>query len=218
MKYENVNIGSGSEICDHVVLGKPPRGKKAGELGLKIGDKAVIREFTIIYAGSRIGNNFQTGHHVVVRENNEIGVYVSVGSGSELGPGNKIGNYIRIHSQCFLENVTLGDGVFIAPGVKFGDDPHPYCPRYKECVLGAKIGKNVSIGLNATILPGIKIGNGSLIGAGSVVTKDVPDNVVVVGNPARIIKKVDELECFKGFYKKPYEWREYFLNGYEKNG
>ncbi|SRR3989338_10951 len=211
MKNKNVDIGNGSSIGEYVILGKQPRGKSAK---LVIGDNATIREFTVIYGGSVIGKNLQTGHHVVIREDNKLGNYVSVGSGSELGPGNKIGDRVRIHSQCFLEHVNIGNNVFIAPGVKFGDDPHPYCPRWKECILGAKVGDDVSIGIGAVILPGIKIGKGAVIGAGSIVTKDVPENKVVVGNPAKVIKDVDELKCFKGFYKKPYEWRGHFRNGY----
>ena len=212
MTYKNVNLGNGSSVEEYVILGKQPRDGKGPKL--TIGEGATIREFTVIYSGSIIGKNLQTGHHVVIRENNKIGDNVSVGSGSELGPGNIIGDRVRIHGQCFLEHTTIGDNVFIAPGVKFGDDPHPYCPKYSECVLGAKVGDDVSIGIGAVILPGIEIGRGALIGAGSVVTRNIPENKVVMGNPARIIKNVDELKCHKDFYEKPFEWRSYFRNGY----
>ncbi|HEV2139684.1 MAG TPA: acyltransferase, partial [Candidatus Dormibacteraeota bacterium] len=142
------------------------------------------------------------------REDNQIGSDCSVGSNAVLEPGNRIGDGTRIHSQCFLEHVTLGDRVFLGPGVVFTDDPHPVCPRYLECVLGATVGDDVSIGGNATILPGVKIGSGSLIGAGAVVTRDVASGAVVAGNPAKVIKQVKELVCFKGFFERPYIWRE----------
>lgn len=208
MIYKNVELGKGVTLEKNVIIGKPPRGRKDGELKTIIGDNSVIREFTVIYAGSEIGSKCQTGHHTLIREGNIVGNNSSIGTNAALEPGNEIGNSVRIHSGCFLENVKVGNNVFIGPNVVFADDPHPPCPRFLECVKGAVVGDNVSIGSNSTILPGIKIGFGSLIGAGSVVTKDVKPGSVVAGNPAQVIKKVSELKCFKGFYKKPYEWRK----------
>lgn len=203
---KNVVLGKNCQIAKTAILGHPARDKKC--LALKIGDKAIIRAYTVIYKGVEIGNNFQTGHHAMIREWNKIGDNVSVGTNAVLEPGNQIGNNVRIHSQCFLEKVTLKDNVFIGPGTVFTDDPHPPCPKWQECVGGAVVEENVSIGANCTILPGVKIGKNSLIGAGSVVVKDVPANSVVAGNPARKIKSLDELKCQKGFFGRPYEWRK----------
>jgi acetyltransferase-like isoleucine patch superfamily enzyme len=109
-----------------------------------------------------------------------------------------------------MEMVTIGMYVFIGPNVVFTDDPHPMgCPRYKECKGGAIVEDYARIGANSTILPGVKIGRNSLIGAGSVITKDVPENSVVAGNPAKVIKMVNELICIKGFFKRPYTWPPY---------
>lgn len=208
--YPNVTIGKGARLEPPYIIGKPPRGKKEGELKISIGKNAIIRPFTTIYAGNKIGDNFQTGQGVSIREDNIIGNNVSVGTNSVLEFGNKIGNNIRIHSGCFLEMVTIEDGVFIGPNVVFTDDPHPMnCPKYKECLGGPVVKSLARIGANATILPGIIIGRNSLVGAGSVVTKNVPDNSVVVGNPARKIKSIDKLTCFKGFFKRPYMWPPY---------
>jgi carbonic anhydrase/acetyltransferase-like protein (isoleucine patch superfamily) len=82
------------------------------------------------------------------------------------------------------------------------------CPRYLDCVLGATVEDEVSIGANATILPGLRIGAGSLIGAGSVVTKHVERQTVVAGNPAVRVKGVEQLVCFKGYFERPYVWRD----------
>jgi acetyltransferase-like isoleucine patch superfamily enzyme len=80
------------------------------------------------------------------------------------------------------------------------------CPRYKECKGGPVVEDYARIGANCTILPGVRIGRNSLVGAGSVVTKDVPENSVVAGCPARIIKMIDELTCFVGFERRwPYK-------------
>ncbi len=208
--YPNVKIGKGKTIQPPCIIGKPPRGSKDGELKTAIGTYAIIRPFTTIYSGNKIGDNFQTGQGVSIRENNVIGDNVSVGTNTILEFGNKIGNNVRIHSGCFLEMVTIEEDVFIGPNVVFTDDPHPMnCPRYKECLGGAVIKRLAKVGANSTILPGVVIGENALIGAGSVVTKDVPDNAVVVGNPARIIKYIKDLRCFKGFYTRPYSWPPY---------
>jgi acetyltransferase-like isoleucine patch superfamily enzyme len=206
--YPGVVLGRDCVVEKFCVLGKPPRGKKAGELATVIGDNALIRSFTTIYAGSRAGNNLQTGQGVSIREGNIVGNGVSVGTNSTLEPDNRIGNRVRIHSNCFLEMVTLEDDVFIGPNVVFADDLHPMCPRFKECVGGALVKRRAKIGANSTILPGVTIGKNALVGAGSVVVEDVPDNVVVAGNPARVIKNVESLKCLKGFFDKPYAWEK----------
>ncbi len=207
--YRNVSLGDGSVIEDYCILGEPPRGKKPGELSLTIGKNALIRSHAVIYAGNRIGDNFQTGHGVKIRENNVIGNNVSIGTLASLEHSNIIGNNVRIHTKVTIgEFVRIDDNVFIGPQVIFLNDPHPSCPRYKECIGGPIIKKNVKIGANVTIMPGVVIGENAVIGAASVVTKDVPPNIVALGNPAKIIRKVNELKCFKGFFERPYEWKK----------
>jgi acetyltransferase-like isoleucine patch superfamily enzyme len=208
--YDNVEIGSGSEIQGPSILGKPPRGARPGERKLVLGCNIIVRPFTTIYAGSTIGNNVQTGQGASIREDNIIGDNASVGTNAVLEFGNRIGNRVRIHSLCFLEMVTIEDDVFVGPHVVFTDDPHPMCcPRYLDCLGGVTVKRLARIGANSTILPGVTIGENALVGAGSVVTKDVPDNMVVAGSPAKIVKRIDELKCFPGFFDKPYCWPPY---------
>lgn len=217
--YPNVRIGKRTVLESPVVLGIPPRGSGPGQKRLVIGASGVIRPFTTIYAGSEIGDNFQTGQGVSIREDNKIGDYVSIGTNTVLEFGNSIGNRVRIHTGCFLELVTLEDDVFIGPNVVFTDDPHPMnCPKYKECKGGATVKTLARIGGNATILPGVTIGRNSLVGAGSVVADDVPDNAVVVGNPARVIKYIEDLTCSLGAFDRPYLWAPYEVQGPEDLG
>jgi len=208
--YPGVEIGEGAVLEPPLVLGKPPRGKEPGELRLVIGPGAVIRPFTTIYAGTVIGARFQTGQGASVREDNEIGSDVSVGTNAVLEFGNRIGNGVRIHSGCFLEMTIVEDHVFLGPHVVFTDDPHPMgCPRYKECLGGVTVRTLAKIGANSTLLPGVEIGARSLIGAGSVVVRSIPEGVVAAGNPARILKKIEELRCHAGFFERPYVWEPY---------
>ena len=200
-------IGEGTVVQAGAIVGEAPRGAGPESPVTRIGANGLIRSGTVIYAGAVIGERFSCGHGALIREDNVIGDDCSVGTHAVLEPGNRIGNGTRIHSGCFLEHTTLGNRVFLGPNVVFTDDPHPACPRYLECVLGAIVEDDVSIGANSTILPGIRIGAGSLIGAGSVVTKDVEPGSVVGGNPAKRLKAVAELVCFKGFYERPYIWR-----------
>jgi acetyltransferase-like isoleucine patch superfamily enzyme len=208
--YLNVETGNNTVIDAPCIIGKPPGECADGEKLLKIGANAHIRPFTTIYAGSVIGDNFRTGQGVSIREDNIIGNHVSVGTNSVLEFGNRIGDYSRIHSSCFMEMVTIGRYVFVGPNVVFTDDPHPMgCPHYKECKGGAIVEDFARIGANSTILPGVRIGRNSLIGAGSVVVRDIPPGSVAVGNPARVIKTIDELKCEPGFFDRPYLWEPY---------
>lgn len=212
--YTNTIIGKSTIIEAPCIIGKQPRGDEEGKLVLKIGENGLIRPFTTIYSGTQIGDNFQTGQGVSIREDNYIGDSVSIGTNSVLEFGNRIGSFSRIHSNCFLEMITVGKYVFIGPNVVFTDDPHPMgCPFYKQCKGGAIVEDYARIGANSTILPGVRIGENSLVGAGSVVVRDVPPNTVVAGSPARIIKNINQLECLKGFVKKPYNWAPYNERG-----
>lgn len=205
-----VIIGQGADLQAPCILGKAPRGAAEGDLPLVIGSHAVIRPFTTIYAGSIFGDRLQTGQGASIREDNIVGDDVSIGTNAVLEFGNRIGDRTRIHSGCFLEMVTLEDDVFVGPNVVFTDDPHPMnCPRYRECKGGAVVRRLARIGANATVLPGVVIGENALVGAGSVVVADVPAGVVVVGNPARIVKAVADITCTEALVTRPFGWAPY---------
>jgi acetyltransferase-like isoleucine patch superfamily enzyme len=209
-----VVIGDGGDFQQPCIVGKPPRGCRPGERKLLIGADATVRPFTTLYAGSTIGDRLQTGQGASIREDNVLGDDVSIGTNTVLEFGNRIGNRVRIHSGCFLEMVTIEDDVFVGPNVVFTDDPHPMgCPRYTECRGGATVRRLARIGANSTILPGVVVGENSLVGAGSVVVDDVPAGAVVVGNPARMIRRVEDLVCQAGFYERPYVWPPYSNRG-----
>lgn len=187
--HKNARLGADAVVEDYCILSVPPRGKQEGELETVIGSRAHIRSHTVIYAGNRIGNNFQTGNKVNIREENEIGDNVSVGTLSVIEHHVRIGNDVRIHSQVFIpEYSVLEDGVWLGPNVVLTNAKYPLSPGVKEFLKGPTIKKGAIIGANSTILPGVVIGENALVGAGSVVTRDVPSGAVIVGNPARVIK------------------------------
>ncbi len=210
--YKNVKLGKNVIIEDFAVVGKPPKGKEDGELETVIGDNSIIRSGSVIYAGTKTGKNFQTGDNASIGPFCVFGDYVSVGTNSVVLEGCQFSGNVRIHALVFIaEHTEVEENSWIGPGVKTANNPYPKalneeCAKHKEISEkeGApKIGKYVRIGANATICPFVKIGDYTIIGAGSVVTKEVSSKAVVVGNPAKIIKYIDDIKCnYCG--KKPY--------------
>lgn len=205
---EGVELGQGVVLRPPCIVGEPARGQQVGQVPTRIGAGSVIRSFTVVYAGALLGERVQTGHGALIREGNVVGDDSSIGSYAVLEGRCTIGKRVRIHSQCFLESVTMGDDVFVGPGVIFTDDPHPPCPKFVECGQGVVVESGAKIGGGVVLLPGVTVGARALIGGGSVVTKDVPPHAVVVGNPARVVKTVEELDCFAGLYSRVFEWED----------
>jgi acetyltransferase-like isoleucine patch superfamily enzyme len=200
-----VQLGKGCVVDIGVTLGYPAaRGKNTDKV--LIGDGARIRSGTVIYGGVMIGNNLQTGHNVVIREENEIGDGFNIWNNAVIDYGCKIGKGVKIHCNCYVAQFTvLEDSVFLAPGVTIANDIHPGCAMSGECMRGPHIHKAAQIGVNVTVLPFVEIGEGSLIGGGSVVTKDIPPFSLAYGNPARVVGDVRDLACTTGLTDKPYK-------------
>ena len=200
---EMISLGEGAVIDEGVVLGYTPSRRVDGTL--TIGPGAYIRLGTIIYGGSRIGCNLETGHHVVIREENEIGDNFRIWNNAVIDYGCKIGNNVKVHNKVYVSQfTTIEDDVFLAPGVTLANDIHPGCPDAIACMRGPHLKRGAQVGINACVLPRVIIGEYAIIGAGSVVTKDIPSGVVAFGNPARVICDIDELKCTTGLRDKPY--------------
>ena len=135
----------------------------------QIGEDSRIWQYSVILAQAQIGKNCNICAHTLIENDVVLGDNVTVKSGVFIWDG-----------------ITIQDNVFIGPNVTFTNDKHPRSKQYPEEFLRTVIEKGASIGANATILPGIKIGQYAMVGAGAVVTKDVPEKALVVGNPAII--------------------------------
>ncbi len=204
--HPNVTLGADAVIGAFVVIGEPPRGRVAGELPTIIGPGAIIRSHTVIYAGNVIGARFQTGHGVLIREENRIGDDVSIGSHSIVEHHVTLGNGVRIHSNAFIpEYSVLEEGAWVGPGVVFTNAAYPLSRNAKAQLKGPHLRPGAKIGAGAVLLPGVVIGRDALVGAGAVVVHDVPDGAVVVGNPARIIKTIAEIAAYHAFTPGPGE-------------
>ncbi len=201
---ENANIGSNCIIGEYQM--DFYRDHKRHEHKLIIGDNALIRSGTIIYNGSAIGNNFQTGHQVNVRENSKIGNNVSLGTLSDIQGYCTIGNYVRAHSNVHIgQKTVIEDYVWIFPYVVFTNDPTPP----SEVMLGVHVHSFAIIATGSVLLPGVNVGQDSLIGAHSNVTRNVPPYAVVVGNPGKVISDVRKITN-KTTGEHVYPWREHF--------
>ncbi|MBI5368186.1 MAG: N-acetyltransferase [Planctomycetes bacterium] len=203
-----IRLGENVKIDTAAILGYMP-GRKLASLDLEIGSDSSVRAGSVIYLGSKIGQNMETGHNVVIREENVIGDHFRIWNGSTIDYGCRIGNGVKIHCNCYVAQYTvLEDDVFMAPGVTIANDLHPGCKLSMPCLKGPTLKRGVQVGCNVTILPYVTIGEYALIGAGSVVVKDVPARTVVAGNPARPIKSVYALGCPTGLTDRPYREEE----------
>ena len=179
-------LGQNITIFDPVILGFPARYHLGlnSFAGCTIGDNSTLRPGTTIYADVSIGRSFSSGHNVIIREQTTIGDQVSIGTGSIIEGYSTIGNRANLQSLVYIPtHTTIGEEVFIGPNTVLTNDRYP--PRKDARMEGPVIHRRARIGANVTILPGVIIGEDALVAAGSVVTKDVPAEMLAVGSPAR---------------------------------
>lgn len=199
--YGETIIKKGTYIGENCIIGHPQRDglkniveKKVRKVDSKgplviIGDNNTIRSGTIIYSEVKIGPNCQTGHNVLIREKTNIGDNTLIGTNTVIDGNVIIGNNVSIQSGVYIPLYSeIGDFVFMGPFCKLTNDK--YMMRKEFALKGPKIENFVSIGANAVILPNLIIKERTIIGAGCVVTKSSQKNSILIGNPARVLKKV----------------------------
>jgi acetyltransferase-like isoleucine patch superfamily enzyme len=185
-----VDTGANPHIGKFVVLGEDPADSDAT---LVVGDNAVIRSHSVIYRNVVIGNNLRTGHGVLIREGTRIGDDVLIGTGTVIDGHTSIGSHVSIQSRAYIPtNTVIEDYVFIGPCAVLTNDKYPVRKDYE--LRGPTLSKGASIGANAVILPGVKIGEGAMVAAGACVTRDVPDWKLAIGFPAEVRDLPDDLK------------------------
>lgn len=211
--YPNVIIGDNTFVGPYSILGEPTASfynessdciEKHNFKKTIIGHNSVIRSHSIIYEDVKIGEGFQSGHSITIRENTSIGIKCSVGTQTDIQDNVKLGNYVRAHSNVFMGQYTvIEDHVWIYPYVALTNDRHP--PVYNP--KGVTIKKYAVISTSSVILPGVVIGENALVGAHSVVTKNVDDEMLVVGNPAKVRCNVRDIRDENG--NQIYPWKDH---------
>jgi acetyltransferase-like isoleucine patch superfamily enzyme len=196
--YPGTVLGEGVKVLEHAVVGKQPSlsprstAKREELPPTEIGDGTIVSTGAIVFAGSRIGARVILGDQSCVRERVTVGDDVVIGRGSLVENDTTIGALTKIQAMAYITAYsTLEEQVFIAPCVQTTNDNFMgRTEKRHELIKGPTIRRGARVGGGAVLLPAIEIGEEAFVGAGAVVTKDVPARAVVVGNPARQIREV----------------------------
>jgi acetyltransferase-like isoleucine patch superfamily enzyme len=196
-------LGDGVRVLEHAVVGKQPvlsprsTARREPLPPAELGEGTIVSTGAIVFAGSRVGARVILGDQSCVRERVVIGDDVVLGRGSLVENDTTIGALTRIQAEAYITAYsTLEEQVFVAPCVVTTNDNFMgRTERRHDLVTGPTIRRGARVGGGAVLCPGVEIGEEAFVGAGAVVTKDVPARAVVVGNPARVLREVaaDEL-------------------------
>ncbi|MDB0025396.1 hypothetical protein N9D95_02530 [Flavobacteriales bacterium] len=207
--YPNVVIGDRTVIANDCIIGEPETGYYQEETQYSqpetiIGSDSLIRSHAIIYASVMIGSHFSCGHRVTIREAASFGNQCRVGTLSDIQGNCTIGNHVWLHSNVHIgQNSRIGDFVFIYPYVVLTNDPYPPSSE----LLGVDIRAFAQISTGSRLMPGVTVHEHALVGANSLVTKDVQSFSCVVGNPARHVKDVRDIKLKNGASAYPWPLR-----------
>ena len=196
--YPGTAIGEGCKILENAVVGKQPSlsprstTKQEDLVPVELGPGTIVSTGAIVFAGTRIGARVIVGDQACVRERVTIGDDVVIGRGSLIENDTTIGELTKIQADAYITAYsTLEENVFIAPCVVTTNDNFMgRTERRRELVAGPTIRRGARVGGGAILCPGVEIGEEAFVGAGAVVVEDVPARVVVVGNPARVLRDV----------------------------
>ena len=203
--YPGTVLGEGVKVLEHAVVGKQPTlsprstAKREPLEPAVLGDGAIVSTGAIVFAGTRIGARAIVGDQACIRERVELGDDVVVGRGSLVENDTTIGAMTKIQAMAYITAYsTLEEHVFIAPCVQTTNDN--WMGRTEKRfgnVKGPTIRRGARIGGGVVLLPGIEIGEEAFVGAGAVVTRDVPPRTVVVGVPAKALREVPDEELLE---------------------
>jgi acetyltransferase-like isoleucine patch superfamily enzyme len=201
--YPGTVLGEGVKVLEGAVVGKQPTlsprstAKRESLPPAELGDGTIVSTGAIVFAGSRVGARVILGDQSCVRERVQVGDDVVLGRGSLIENDTTVGARTKIQAGAYITAYSaLEDDVFIAPFVVTTNDNFMgRTERRHDLIKGPTIRRGARIGGGAILCPAVEIGEEAFVGAGAVVTKDVPPRMLVVGNPARVLRAVnaDEL-------------------------
>jgi acetyltransferase-like isoleucine patch superfamily enzyme len=203
--YPGTIVGERCKILDGAVVGKQPTlsprstAKREELAPTELGPGTVVSTGAVVFAGTRIGERVIVGDQACVRERAVVGDDVVIGRGSLVENDTTIGALTRIQADAYITAYsTLEDNVFIAPCVVTTNDNFMGRTERRHALMrGPTIRRGARIGGGAVLCPGVEIGEEAFVGAGAVVVRDVPPRVIVVGNPARVLREVPEEELLE---------------------
>jgi acetyltransferase-like isoleucine patch superfamily enzyme len=195
-------LGDGCRVLDGAVIGKQPtlspRSTATREElpPTELGPGTVVSTGAIVFAGVQLGARVIVGDQACIRERVTVGDDVVIGRGSLIENDTTVGRLTKIQAMAYITAYsTIEDNVFIAPCVQTtNDDFMGRTEKRHELIKGPTIRRGARVGGGAVLCPGVEIGEDAFVGAGAVVVDDVPPRVVVVGNPARVLRSVPEEE------------------------
>lgn len=207
--HDDVRIADGTVIESHCEIGYPT--PLADGEPLTIGEASLIRSHSIIYQGSTFGERLVTGHRVTVREKTRAGRRLQIGTVSDIQGHCEFGDDVRLHSNVHVgQHSSVGSYVWLFPYVVLTNDPHPP----SEVRMGVTLEDFVVVATMSVVMPGVKVKCGALVGAHSLVRRDVEPDTIVGGSPAEFICETSKVELKDGSRQKAYPWRRHFHRGY----
>jgi acetyltransferase-like isoleucine patch superfamily enzyme len=203
--YPGTVLGEGVKVLENAVVGKQPSlsprsTTKREELApAEIGDGTIVSTGAIVFAGTRIGARVILGDQSCVRERVTVGDDVVLGRGSLIENDTTVGAMTKIQAMAYITAYsTLEEHVFVAPCVVTTNDNFMGRTEARHALTkGATIRRGARVGGGAVLCPGVEIGEEAFVGAGAVVTKNVPPRALVVGNPARVLREVPSEELLE---------------------
>ena len=198
-------LGEGVKVLENAVVGKQPSlsprstARREPLPPAEIGEGSIVSTGAIVFAGTRIGARVIVGDQACVRERVDVGDDVVLGRGVLVENDTTIGALTKIQAEAYITAyTTLEDNVFIAPCVVTTNDNFMgRTERRHELIKGPTVRRGARVGGGAILCPGIVVGEEAFVGAGAVVTKDVERRMIVVGNPARVMRAVHEDELLE---------------------
>jgi acetyltransferase-like isoleucine patch superfamily enzyme len=193
--FGGTEVGDGARIDEQVLVGKAEFGYAVGQTysgsgaRTRLGANATLRAGAIVYAGSEVGANTAIGHHSLIRSHVHIGKDCILGHFLVIERESRIGSRVRLSPHSHLTSATvLADDVFLGAGIRTVNDKHLIWrdPNREPDLVPPRFEAGAKVGSGSTILSGVTIGEHALVGAGSVVTRDVPAGATVYGVPARV--------------------------------